>query len=161
MYSNCCCSCSFEAEIIKIGQSSHKMYSNNRLNFHESTTMLNAHTKKVCKLIVCTSYIYIYIYIYTYWQHFFINTNFVEYNRHFLSTYFLVDPFMLTYCFYSIRRELIDISSIIVYFPNTFCPTLGHHQGKMHYKSDVTFVCTLLLYKRKSIWAVTVCSVYF
>ena len=31
--SNCCCSCWFEAEIIKIGQSSHKMYSNNILNF--------------------------------------------------------------------------------------------------------------------------------
>ena len=28
VYSNCCCSCSFKAEIIKIGQSSHKMYSN-------------------------------------------------------------------------------------------------------------------------------------
>ena len=26
VYSNCCCSCSFEPEIIKIGQSSHKMY---------------------------------------------------------------------------------------------------------------------------------------
>ena len=33
VYSNSCCSCSFEAEIIKIGQSSHKMYSNNILNF--------------------------------------------------------------------------------------------------------------------------------
>ena len=29
VYSNCCCSSSFEPEIIKIGQSSHKMYSNN------------------------------------------------------------------------------------------------------------------------------------
>ena len=29
VYSNCCCRCSFEPEIIKIGQSSHKMYSNN------------------------------------------------------------------------------------------------------------------------------------
>ena len=29
----CCCSCSFECEILKIGQSSHKMYSNNILNF--------------------------------------------------------------------------------------------------------------------------------
>ena len=29
LYSNCCCSCSFEPEIIKIGNSSHKMYSNN------------------------------------------------------------------------------------------------------------------------------------
>ena len=56
MYSNCCCSCSFEPEIIKIGQSSYKMYSNNILNFQESTTILNAHTKKVWKLIVCTSY---------------------------------------------------------------------------------------------------------
>ena len=29
MYSISCSSCSFEAEIIKIGQSSHKMYNNN------------------------------------------------------------------------------------------------------------------------------------
>ena len=57
MYSNSCCSCSFEREIIKIGQSSHKMYSNKILNFQESTTILNAHTKKVWKLSVCTSYI--------------------------------------------------------------------------------------------------------
>ena len=42
VYSNCCCSCSFEPEIIKIGQSSHKMYSNKILKFQESTTMLNA-----------------------------------------------------------------------------------------------------------------------
>ena len=56
VYSNCCCSCSFKAEIIKLGQSSHKIYSNNIVNFQESTTILNAHTKKVWKLIVCTSY---------------------------------------------------------------------------------------------------------
>ena len=30
VYSNSCCSCSFESEIIKISQSSHKMYSNNK-----------------------------------------------------------------------------------------------------------------------------------
>ena len=47
MYSNFCCSCSVGPEILKIGQSSHKMYSNNILNFQEST-ILNAHTKKVC-----------------------------------------------------------------------------------------------------------------
>ena len=46
VYSNSCCSCSFEAEIIKIGQSSHKIYSNNILNFQASTTILNAGTKK-------------------------------------------------------------------------------------------------------------------
>ena len=49
VYSNCCCSCSFGSEIIKIGQSSHKMYSNNILNFQESTMILNALTKKVWK----------------------------------------------------------------------------------------------------------------
>ena len=46
VYFNCCCSYSFEAEIIKIGQSSHKMYSNKILNFQESTIILNACTKK-------------------------------------------------------------------------------------------------------------------
>ena len=57
VYSNFCCSCSLEPEIIKIGQSSHKMYSNNILNFQESTTILNAHTNKFCKPIVCTLYL--------------------------------------------------------------------------------------------------------
>ena len=42
VYSNCCCSCSFESEVINIGQSSHKMYSNNILNSQEFTTILNA-----------------------------------------------------------------------------------------------------------------------
>ena len=51
MYSNCCCSCSFELEIIKVGQSSHKMYSNKILNFQESTTILNACTKKSGNLL--------------------------------------------------------------------------------------------------------------
>ena len=53
VYFNCYCSCWFEPEIIKIGQSSHKMYSQNLLNFQESTTILNAHTKKFWKLIEC------------------------------------------------------------------------------------------------------------
>ena len=39
VYSNSCYSCSFEPEIIKIGQSSHKMYSNNILNFQGSTAI--------------------------------------------------------------------------------------------------------------------------
>ena len=59
VYSNSCCSCSFEPEIIKIGQLSHKMYSNNIVNFQESMTISNAHMKKVWNLIACTSYIYI------------------------------------------------------------------------------------------------------
>ena len=57
VYSNCCCSCSFEPEIIKIRQSSHKTYSNNIVNFQESTSILNVQTKNVWKLIVCTSYL--------------------------------------------------------------------------------------------------------
>ena len=44
VHSNSYYTCSFEPEIIKIGQSSHKMYS--ILNFQESTTILNAYTKK-------------------------------------------------------------------------------------------------------------------
>ena len=47
VYSNCCCSCSFETEIIKIGQSSHQMYSNNILNSQESMTILNACKKSL------------------------------------------------------------------------------------------------------------------
>ena len=51
VYSNSCCSYSFEPEIIKIGQSSHEMYSNNILNFQESTTILNACLKKSGNLL--------------------------------------------------------------------------------------------------------------
>ena len=51
VYSNYCCRCSFEAEIIKIGQSSHNMYSNNMLNFQESTAILNVCTKKSGNLL--------------------------------------------------------------------------------------------------------------
>ena len=46
VYSNCCCSCVFEPEIIKKSPSSHKMYSNNILNFHEFMIVLNSCTKK-------------------------------------------------------------------------------------------------------------------
>ena len=46
VYSNCCCSFSFESEIMKLGQPSHKMYSNNIPNFQVSTAILNASTKK-------------------------------------------------------------------------------------------------------------------
>ena len=60
VYSNSYCRCTFEPEIIKIGQSSHKMYSNNIMNFQESTTILNAWTKYVLKLIEGFTYIYIY-----------------------------------------------------------------------------------------------------
>ena len=59
VYSNSCCSRWFEieAEIIKIGQSSHKVYSNNILTFQESTAILNACIKKIWKPIECTTYL--------------------------------------------------------------------------------------------------------
>ena len=56
VYSNCCCSCWFEPEIIKIGQSSHKMYGNNLQKIQESTAILNACTKKVWRLIEGITY---------------------------------------------------------------------------------------------------------
>ena len=42
----CVCVCVCEPEIIKIGQSSYKMYSNNILHFQEFMTILNGYTKK-------------------------------------------------------------------------------------------------------------------
>ena len=61
MYSNCCSSCWFDSEIIKIGLSSHKMYSNNILYVQESTTISNTCTKKrsgnllnALRICVCT-----------------------------------------------------------------------------------------------------------
>ena len=63
VYSNCCCSSCFEPEILKIGLSSHKIYSNNILNFQGSTAISNACTKKTKQkkkwiLIEFTTYIY-------------------------------------------------------------------------------------------------------
>ena len=57
-----------------------------------------------------------------------------------MSTYFLLDPFEFPYYFYRIRGELIYVLSIVLCIPSTFCPTLGHPQGSIYYKSDVTFV---------------------
>ena len=58
--------------------------------------------------------------------------------------YFLVNTFQLAYLSNDIRWELVDKPSEISYFLSTFFPTLGLHQGRMYYKSDVTFLCTLI-----------------
>ena len=105
--------------------------------------------------------IYIYIYIYIYWQHFFIDMYLIEHNRHFFCLHIFL--LILSNCridLTDIRRESIDKPSIISYFPSTFCPTLGHHQERMYNKSDVTFVCTLLLWK-KTVCTIVLCNVYF
>ena len=98
-------------------------------------------------------YIYIYIYVCIFWQHFFVNTYFIKHNRHFMSTYFLLDPFELPYYFYHIRGggELIYVLSIVVCIPSPFYPTLGHHQRRIYYKSDVTFVLAYYHYVRASL----------
>ena len=73
-------------------------------------------------------------------KHFFVNANFIKHNRHFMSTYFLLDPFEFSYYFYRIWEELIYVLSTVVCIPSTFCLILGHHQGRIYYKSDVTFL---------------------
>ena len=40
------------------------------------------------------------------------------------------------------------VLSIVVCIPSTFCPTLGRHQGRIYYKSDVTFVLAYYYYVR-------------
>ena len=100
--------------------------------------------------LLSTWLVYIYIYIYIY-------TNYVENNWHFLSTYFLVDPFIMPYSFYRIRWVLIDVFSIILYIPSALCPTLGHHQGRNNYKIDATFVFAC----KKNVCTVGVSIVYF
>ena len=72
-------------------------------------------------------------------HYFFVNANFIKHNRHVMSTYFLLDPFESPYYFYRIRGELIYVLSIVVCIPSIFFPTLGHHQRRIYYKSDVTF----------------------
>ena len=100
----------------------------------------------VCGGVVCGDsmfFIYIYIYIYIY-------ANFIKHNRTFMFTYFLLDPFEFPYYFYRIRVGLIYVFFIVVYIPSTFCPTLGHHQGRIYYKSDVTFLLVASIEENKT-----------
>ena len=75
VYSNSWCRCSFKPEIIKIGLSSHKVYSNKILNFQESLTISSACTKKSVNLLNPPPDIYIYIYMHffktnkTWWEY--------------------------------------------------------------------------------------------
>ena len=66
--SNYWSSCSFEPEIIKIGQSSHKMYSNKMLNFQEFTTIINACKKSLETYWMTHIHLrYLSIYLSIYW----------------------------------------------------------------------------------------------
>ena len=72
-------------------------------------------------LLYNTIDIYVYIYISSISSLIQMSLNIIDI---FCLHIFLVDPFILPFWFYCIRRELIDESSIIVYFPSTFYPTL-------------------------------------
>ena len=61
VYSNRYCNCSLEPEIINIGQSSHKKYSNNIVNFQEFYDNFKCLYKKVWKPIECTMYLRIFV----------------------------------------------------------------------------------------------------
>ena len=67
VHSNCCCSCSFEPEIIILRQSSHKIYSNNIVNFQVSTTILKACIKKSGNLLKAPRILSILLYGCTTW----------------------------------------------------------------------------------------------
>ena len=80
----------------------------------------------------------------------FVDTNFIKHNRHYMSTYFLLDPFEFPITFIVFGGwELIYALSIVLCIPSTFCPTLGHHQGRIYYKRNVSFV----LAYNYSVWA--------
>ena len=61
MYSNSTCSCLFEVEIINIGQSSHKMSSNNT-EFSRVYNNFKYLYKKVCKLIDFTTFFFFFLF---------------------------------------------------------------------------------------------------
>ena len=73
---------------------------------------------------------------------------------------FFIHPFKLPYLLYNIWWELVHKLSIINCFPSTFYPILGHHQGCVYSKSDVTFACTFQLV-RMSVYTDVLSSVYF
>ena len=50
-----------------------------------------------------------------YWQHFFVITIFFKHSRHFMSTYFLLDPLEFSYYFYRFRGGLIYVLSIVLF----------------------------------------------
>ena len=77
---------------------------------HQNKTFLSWWSRKIKLdrfLLTHSVYIYIYIYICIFRQHFFVNANFIKHNRHFMSTYFLLDPFEFPYYFYRILGELV------------------------------------------------------
>ena len=115
------------------------------LSLHEITSVFIFMSCRIMKFKICI-----------FRQHFFVNANFIKHNRHFMSTYFLLDPFEFPYYFYCILGELIYVLSIVACIPSTFCPTLGHHQGRM----DVILTeCNLSLHEITSVFIFMSCRI--
>ena len=89
------------------------------------------------------SHIYIYIYIYIY-------INFIKNNRHFMSTYFLLDPFEFPY-YYSGGIDLCIVHSCI--YPYYFLPDLGPSSGEDLLQKWCNF-CFSILSLCKSVFTV-------
>ena len=89
-------------------------------------------------------YINIYMHIYVY-----ICIYFIEHYRHFCLHIFLL---ILSNCSIDLMifggNWLINLPEL-VFSPSTFSPTLDHHQGRVYYKMDVTFICILLRCKNE------------
>ena len=96
-------------------------------------------------------YIYIYMCVWVcvcvFWHYFFVNTYFIQQYRQYLSTQFFIYLFESPHWFYGIRRELVNETPLINWFPSSFCSILGHHQGCVYCKSDKIFAYILLLCK--------------
>ena len=74
---------------------------------------------------------------------------------------FFVNPFKLPFRSYDIWWESVDKPSIISNFPSTFCPTLGHHQGRMYITKVMQLLYVLYYFVRISIHTVVLGSSFF
>ena len=64
-------------------------------------------------------YICIYIYVYIYrcmYIYIYIDANFIKHNRHFMSKYFLLDPFEFPYYFSRLSEWMLFLQSVICLF---------------------------------------------
>ena len=52
---------------------------------------------------------------------------------------------------------LIYVLSIVTCITSTFCPTLGHHRGRIYYKSDVTSVFASVVFVHYSDVLILLC----
>ena len=124
VYSNFYCNCSFEPEIIKIGQSSHKMYSYNILNFQESKTILNACTKKSGNLLNSPHIISIYLSIYLSLFSFFPFSDFVMNFHDTLSICLSITDYFLVSFLISSSISTFHLSlslSLNIFFFSSIC----------------------------------------